>query len=161
MVKSLILIIALLVCATGVFAQTRTRHDAKKNAAKTDSEPAASSEENHGEVVGKLITFADGRTMVVNEAWRQGAEVWYTLGGVTQSLTSEVTKIDPVYAARKKPETTAVNQPTPAKPALEKSLWIYLVGGARFKVDDVNETPAGAWYHRGTVSVFVDKERID
>ena len=159
-VQSLTLIVALLVCATGVFAQTRTRHDAKKNAAKTDSEPAASSEENSGEVVGKRITFADGRTMVVNEAWRQGTEVWYTLGGVTQSLTSEVTKIDPVYAARKKPETTAVNQPTPAKAVPEKSLWIYLVGGARFKVDDVNETAAGAWYHRGTVSVFVDRERI-
>ena len=40
------------------------------------------------------------------------------------------------------------------KPAPEKSLWIYLVGGARFKVDDVNETADGAWYHRGTVSVF-------
>jgi hypothetical protein len=46
------------------------------------------------------------------------------------------------------------------QPASEKSLWIYLVGGARFKVDDVNETAGGAWYHRGTVSVFVDRERI-
>ena len=34
------------------------------------------------------------------------------------------------------------------------------MGGARFKVDDVNETSDGAWYHRGTVSVFVDRERI-
>jgi hypothetical protein len=157
MAQSLILIVALLVFVNGAFAQTRTRHDAKKNA---NSEAGASNEASRGEVVGKRITFADGRTMVVDEAWRQGAEVWFTRGKVTQSLDSEVTKIEPVYAAPKKTESTVVNQPAPAKPAPEKSLWIYLVGGARFKVDDVNETAAGAWYHRGTVSVFVDRERI-
>ena len=132
------LIVALLVCATGAFAQ----------------------EANQGEVVGKRITFADGRTMVVDEAWRQGTVVWFKRGGVTDSLESEVTKIDPIYAAKKATETTAAKQPAPAKPAPEKSLWIHLVGGARFKVDDVNETADGAWYHRGTVSVFVDRERI-
>ena len=153
-------LVVLLVLANGAFAQTRTRHDAKKSAAQANSEAAASNEASRGEVVGKRITFADGRTMVVDEAWRQGTEVWYTRGGVTQSLTSEVTKIDPVYAAPKKPESSVVTQPVAVKPAPEKSLWIHLVGGARFKVDDVNETPAGAWYHRGTVSVFVDRERI-
>jgi hypothetical protein len=150
MVRSLILISALLICATGIFAQTRTRQPETKN---TD-------ETNSGEVVGKRITFADGRTMLVDEAWKQGTVVWYTLGKVTQSLNSEVTKIDPVYAARKPTESTVINQPAPAKAAPEKSLWIHLVGGARFKVDDVNETADGAWYHRGTVSVFVDRARI-
>ena len=113
--KSLILIIALLVCATGAFAQTRTRHEtAKKKAPQADSEAGASNEANQGEVIGKRITFADGRTMVVDEAWRQGLLCGITRGGVTQSLTSEVTKIDPVYAPRKTTESTAVNQPTPA-----------------------------------------------
>ena len=153
MVKSLTVIVALLVCATGAYAQTRTQ----KNAAKASSEAG---EANQGEVIGKRITFADGRTMVVDEAWRQGTVVWFTRGGVTQSLQSEVTKIDPVYAAKKTTESTTATQPVPAKPAPEKSLWIHLVGGARFKVDDVNETAGGAWYHRGTVSVFVDRERI-
>lgn len=156
MFKSLTLIIVLLVCAAGVFAQTR-HGDAKKNAVK---EAGASNEANQGEVVGKRITFADGRTMVVDEAWRQGTVVWYTRGGVTDSLQSEVTKIAPVYAPPKKTESTVATQPVPAKTAPEKSLWIHLVGGARFKVDDVNETADGAWYHRGTVSVFVDRERI-
>ena len=86
--------------------------------------------------------------------------VWFTRGKVTQSLDSEVTKIDPVYAQPKTTASTVLNQPAPAKPAPEKSLWIHLVGGARFKVDDVNETADGAWYHRGTMSVFVDRERI-
>ena len=152
-VQSLTVIAALLVCATGVFAQT----GAQKNAAKANPEAV---EANQGEVTGKRITFADGRTMVVDEAWRQGTVVWFKRGGITDSLESEVTKIEPVYAAKKTTESTTASQPAPAKPAPEKSLWIHLVGGARFKVDDVNETSAGAWYHRGTVSVFVDRERI-
>ena len=152
MVQSFILMVAFFVCAAGAFAQTR--HDKPK---KPD---APANETSGGEVVGKRIIFADGRTMLVDEAWKQGDVVWYKLGKVTQSLNSAVTRIDPVYAARKTPETTAVTQSAPAKPAPEKTLWIYLVGGARFKVDDVNETPAGAWYHRGTVSVFLDRERI-
>ena len=148
-VQSLTLIATLLVCVTGAFAQTRMQQDAVK-----------AGEANQGEVTGKRITFADGRTMVVDEAWRQGTVVWFTRGGITDSLESEVTKIEPVYAVKKTTESTAASQPVPAKPAPEKSLWIHLVGGARFKVDDVNETAAGAWYHRGTVSVFVDRERI-
>ena len=124
------------------------------------SEVSASSEADHGQVVGKRITTADGRIFVVDEAWKQGTVVWYSRGGVTQSLNREVTKIEPVYAPRKTAESTALSQPPPVKPVPEKSVWIYLVGGARFKVDDVNETAAGAWYHRGTVAVFVDRERI-
>ena len=157
MVQAVMLMVALLVCATGTFAQTRpNRPDTKK---KADSEAGALNETD-GEVVGKRITFADGRTMVVDEAWKQGSVVWFKRGGLTQSLESEVTRIDSVYAPLKTKETAVVNQPPPAQPGHEKSLWIHLVGGARFKVDDVNETAAGAWYHRGTVSVFVDRERI-
>ena len=40
-------------------------------------------------------------------------------------------------------------------------IWIYLVGGIRFEVDQVNETATGAWYSRGNISVFVDRERIE
>ena len=95
----------------------------------------------------------------MDDAWKQGTIVWYSRGGVTQSIERDVVKIEPVYAPPKADKSVA-QHPPPPKPAPEKSLWIYLVGGARFKVDDVNETPEGAWYHRGTVSVFVDRERI-
>jgi hypothetical protein len=40
------------------------------------------------------------------------------------------------------------------------SILIYLVGGARVKVDEVNETDGGAWYRRGNLSVFLDREQI-
>jgi LysM repeat protein len=209
MAKSFVLIIALLVCATGTLAQTRARKPgsnsstgasyivekgdtvatiAVKNkvaaadlaslnhlrtnaklrkgqrlllpAPQADSEADALNAADGGPVIGKRITLADGKTMVVDEAWKQGTVVWYTLRGLTQSLDRDVTKIEPVYAPRKTAESRPPSQLSPAKPAQEKSLWIYLVGGARFKVDDVNETAEGAWYHRGTISVFVDRERI-
>lgn len=112
------------------------------------------------QIVGKRIILADGTPLLVDEAWKQGEVVWFSRGGVTQSLDRGVTRIEPVYAARKASESGAVSQPSPVKAAPARSVWIYLVGGARFKVDDVNETPEGAWYHRGTVSVFVDRERI-
>ena len=97
---------------------------------------------------------------MADEAWKQGTIVWYTLRGLNQSLDREVTKIEPVYAPRKTAENTAPSQPAPVKTSAEKTLWIHLVDGARFKVDAVDETAGGAWYHRGTISVFVDRERI-
>jgi hypothetical protein len=165
MVHSLMLTVALLVCATCTLAQTRARKPARHKsmrppAAQVGSEVNAPTEADGGPVVGKRITLADGRTLLVDEAWKQGTVVWYSRGGITQSLDRDVSKIEPVYGPRKTAESTPPSQPAPAKSAPEKSLWIYLVGGARFKVDDVNETAGGAWYHRGTVSVFLDRERI-
>lgn len=150
--QSVVLVAALLVLATGTFAQ---KESPKPVAQQSSAKDQADAEK----VVGKRITLADGRTLLVDEAWKQGTVVWYSRGGVTQSIDRDVVKIEPVYAARKTDEGVA-KQPAPPKPAPEKSIWIYLVGGARFKVDDVNETSEGAWYHRGTVSVFVDRERI-
>jgi soluble lytic murein transglycosylase-like protein len=40
------------------------------------------------------------------------------------------------------------------------AIWIYLNGGARVLVDEVNETTDGAWYKRGNLSMFLDRERI-
>lgn len=157
-VVSTVLLVALFVCASVTFAQKRSR-----NGAKTTSEPGSEATAAHatdgGRVVGKRITLADGRTLVVDEAWKQGDVVWYSLRGVTQSLEN-VSKIEPVYEARKTADSKVSAAPPQPQPAPEKSLWIYLVGGARFKVDDVNETADGAWYHRGSVSAFLDRERI-
>jgi len=155
LVQSLVLIAALPLLATGTFAQKRPHQPV----AQTAAAPSGTDKANIGDVVGKRITLSDGRTLLVDDAWKQGMVVWYSRGGVTQSIERDVVKIEPVYAAKKADESVA-QQPPPPKPAPEKSLWIYLVGGARFKVDDVNETADGAWYHRGSVSVFVDRERI-
>ncbi len=45
--------------------------------------------------------------------------------------------------------------------APERPLWIYLVGGARFEVDEANETAEGVWYKRGNLSIFLERARIE
>jgi hypothetical protein len=39
-------------------------------------------------------------------------------------------------------------------------VWIHLVGGARFRADKVQETRDGAWYSKGNLSIFLERERI-
>jgi soluble lytic murein transglycosylase-like protein len=48
---------------------------------------------------------------------------------------------------------------TPIK--IDEAVWIYLVGGARVEADSANESPAGVWYKRGPLSIFIDKSRVD
>jgi len=130
-----------------------------------DSDVSASNEREGAQTVGKLIKLTDGRTLVVNEAWKQGTVVWYTRGGVTQSLDHGVYSIESIPAPRSDSSArgsssvrTADSRPTYLK---TPSIVIHLFGGARFKVDEVNETSAGAWYSRGTLSVFLARERIE
>ena len=113
---------------------------------------------------GKLIKFVDGGTLHVDNAWWRGEEVWYTRGGVTETSSRKVKSIEPVFVAR----VEATNPATPPPLAAPEnsaetavSTWIYLVGGARFKVDEVNKTPDGAWYQRGNLLSFLESARIE
>lgn len=114
------------------------------------------------QVVGNRIKFVDGSTLDVDEAWKQGTVVWYKRGGVAQSVEREVRTIEPVFASTPNSETVKADRVVPTKPSTTNTpqFWIYLVGGARFKVDEVNETPEGAWYNRGNLSIFLERERI-
>jgi soluble lytic murein transglycosylase-like protein len=114
---------------------------------------------------GKLITFVDGGTMRVDDAWWHGEEVWYQRGAMTQVASQKVKSIEPVFVAQV--ETKAkTGTPPPTLPAekpaaVSTSTWIYLVGGAKFKVDEVKETADGAWYQRANLLSFLDRSRID
>ncbi len=129
-----------------------------------NSNASAKSTKEGAQVVGKQIKLTDGRSLTVDEAWRQGTVVWYTKGGVTQSLDGGVEGIESIFAAGRGAEargsTPVVTTETKTGPVASPSVWIYLVGGARFKVDEVNETSEGAWYSRGNLSVFIERERI-
>lgn len=113
---------------------------------------------------GKLIKFVDGGTLHVDSAWWRGEEVWYSRRGVTEISSRKVKSIEPVFVARVEPSNPATPPPIPAsKNSAEAtvSTWIYLVGGARFKVDEVNKTPDGAWYQRGNLLSFLASARIE
>jgi soluble lytic murein transglycosylase-like protein len=134
----------------------RIRIPAVERSSETDSGAA-----HGGEVVGQRIKFSDGGTLNVDSAWRKADVVWFTRGKVTQSSDRAVKSIDPIYAA---PTKEVVKQSPPQTAESAKTAvttWIYLVGGARVKVDQVNETSDGAWYSRNNLTVFLARERIE
>jgi transglycosylase-like protein with SLT domain len=104
------------------------------------------------------ITLTDGYTFEVDEVWKQGDEIWFRKGGISKALPSSAVKN---FGPKSQPPKPVETKPAaPAAPTTPLAIWIYLDGGARMRVDEVNETTDGAWYRRGNVSMFLDRERI-
>jgi transglycosylase-like protein with SLT domain len=121
------------------------------------------------------LKLTDGSYLVVDEATETPQGIWYRQGTLSNLLPrSKVKKIErttpepaaasiagtkdddhfevtPEVAAEAAPKTGSYDQP----------VWIYLKGGARVEADSASESPAGAWYKRGGMSIFIDRGRID
>ena len=112
-------------------------------------------------VIGQTVTLVDGYTFVVDEVYKQGDELWYRKGNISQRVPQAVKSVKPIYEQpkpeEKKPAATAETTPVKAAPT---AIWIHLVDGAKFRVDQVQEQTDGAWYSRHNVSIFLAKERI-
>jgi len=120
------------------------------------------------------LLLVDGTTLEVDEAWEETEGVWYRRGGVTNLIArARVRKIERGERAKETgqrnsqaatlfDESAATNE-AQRKPSVivAQPLWIYLVGGARFEVDEANETPEGVWYKRGNLSIFLERARIE
>jgi LysM repeat protein len=133
------------------------------------------------EVVGQRIHFADGGTFEVDEVWKQGPDLWYRRGQIAGQLDREVRSVEPVYGSAPataknvaQPTAAVANAPAPGPSALKvveekaapadaaaETIWIYLKGGAKVRAEEVTEAPEGTWYRHGTLSVLLDRERID
>jgi len=121
-------------------------------------------------IIGYTITLVDGYSFDVDEYTKQGDETWVRKGNIQRQIQEPIKSIKPILEQPKaeaaeaaKPVTTATTVNTTAtetKPAAEKPIWIYLVDGAKFRVDQVQEQADGAWYSRHNVSIFLAKERI-
>jgi len=118
------------------------------------------------------LKLADGSYMTVDDAWESPQGVWYRQGGISHLLAKEkVKKIErdtPEAAPVKSnndddhfevPEVVAENRPTSG--TYDKPSWIYLKGGARVEADSATQSPAGVWYKRGPMSIFIDATRVD
>jgi hypothetical protein len=145
-------------------AQSRLKHKPTQvKSEKTAPAAATAATQPEGEIIGKRIKFVDGSSIEVNEVWKQDEEFWYRLRGVTQRIDRPVQSIDAIRAKPKQELAQSVQPParnTEKEASPAQSLWIYLKGGARMKVDDVSETDIGAWYRRGNLSIFIERERI-
>jgi LysM repeat protein len=114
-----------------------------------------------GDIIGKRINFVDGGKLDVDDVWKQNDTTWFRLNGTSQSLERPIRSIENRYKVI--PPQPAPTTATAVAKKVEKAplaTWIYLVDGARLRVDEVREVPDGAWYNRGNVAIFLDKERI-
>ena len=107
------------------------------------------------------ITLTDGYTFEVDEVWKQGEEVWFRKGGISKALqAAAVKKFGPLAVKPAPAKSPSADASAAAKPPAPLAIWIYLNGGARLRVEEVNETADGAWYRSGNISMFLDRERI-
>jgi len=113
-------------------------------------------------IIGYKITLADGYSFDVDEVSKQGDDTWVRQGNVQRQVKGSIKSIKPILEQPKaetaeapKTVTTTVTKSETPNPIL-----IYLVDGAKFRVDQVQEQADGAWYSRHNVSIFLAKERI-
>ena len=125
------------------------------------------------------LKLADGSYMTVDDAWESPQGVWYRRGGLSHLLPKEkVKKIErstpePATAPAattnnnkddddhfEVPEMVAARTPS-NNGVYEQQAWIYLKGGARVEAESATQSPAGVWYKRGAMSIFIDAARVD
>ncbi len=133
------------------------------------------------------LHLIDGTTIEADEAWDDPHGVWYRRGGVTNLIErARVSKIERATrteqgSTQKHAQTArlidasatatdekvaesnvpATNTGGPNESPRQQPVLIYLVGGASFEVDEINETTDGVWYKRASLSIFIEKARIE
>jgi len=126
------------------------------------------------------LKLRDGTYLVVDDAWETGQGIWYRQGGLSHLATKErVQSIErgepappkeptnkfanndgPLYMRPVEKPSTPESTPT-QNGVFDKPAWIHLKGGARVEADSATESAAGVWYMRGSMSIFIDRSRID
>jgi transglycosylase-like protein with SLT domain len=150
----------LLVAVSAAAGQNRSH--AKKNVVNPQPENTKPTGETpEPQVVGKEIRFADGSTVKAEEVWKSGDDYWYRLGGVTQRVGRSVKSIEPIVVTKPAAATSEVGATANSPAAKLDSFWVMLKGGARMKVDEVDETEEGAWCRRENFSFLIARDRID
>jgi soluble lytic murein transglycosylase-like protein len=113
------------------------------------------------------LCMSDGVRISVEEAWESEQGIWYKLSGISQLLPRDRVKSierGPAPDLQQKIQTQAAKVSevnTPQTDPSEQPAWIYLVGGARVEADSATESLAGVWYKRGSLSIFIERSRID
>jgi hypothetical protein len=117
-------------------------------------------------IIGYTVTLIDGYSFDVDEVSKQGDETWVRKGNIQRQIQGPIKSIKPILeqpkaeAAEATKTVTTSTTTTATKSDGPEPIWIYLVDGAKFRVDQVQEQADGAWYNRQNVSIFLPKERI-
>jgi Zn-finger nucleic acid-binding protein len=122
------------------------------------------------------LKLKDGSYMEVDEASETPQGVWYRKGNMSNLLSKDkvkkIERITPPPADAPAPAqstndddhfevTEAVAEKPQTYGTYDQKAWIYLKGGARVEADSASESPAGVWYKRGSMDIFIDRSRID
>lgn len=117
------------------------------------------------------LKLVDGNSIAADEAWESEQGIWYRRGGMSHLISRDRVKtvergdnakpMQDRQAARVVVSDETNGQSEVSQAAEERPVWIYLVGGARVEADRITESVTGAWYRRGSLSVFVERARID
>lgn len=163
-----LLIFVLLLGVGDLYARPRTPHRrSTRKAAKT----IAADEEKQvpeSKPFHVRLMLVDGTRLDVDEAWESAQGIWYKKDGVSYLSTREKVKSiergdmsgpsAPVHVI----DVAKVSRPDiPSSKATSERAWIHLTGGARMEADRIEESAAGVWYQRGSLSIFIDRTRID
>src|SRR6185295_19041094 len=146
--RILLLSLFALLCSGQAFAQTSAKPEEKK------------------EIV--RLKLNDGSYLTVVDAWETPQGVWYKQQGISHLLSKDrVKKIERTTPEEKQEQDDQepVMAETPKPPSqngvYDKPAWIYLKGGARFEADSATESPAGVWYNRGPLAIFIERSRVE
>jgi len=167
-----------LVCMSSINAQTQTKkdkHEGDKPAAgpnvtkeagggsttKDGAGGKAAEAVSESKIIGRRIRFADGSTGEADEVFKLNGELWVRRGTLTERLSRSVSSVETVRAPVRKPPVEAPAAADVANPPAADSIWVVLKGGARMKVDEVNQDTDGAWCRRGNFSVLITSDRIE
>jgi Zn-finger nucleic acid-binding protein len=111
------------------------------------------------------LRLLDGTSIPVDEAWESEQGVWYRQSGMSHLVARDRIKSierPTSLAKQEKVQPITVVATSDASGSLvDQPVWIFLVGGARVEADSATESPEGVWYRRGSLTVFVERARVD
>ena len=171
--RLLLISLVLLICVSGGFAQRRkgSRAHVKKHSRSSLVKPEKSGDVLHDSQV--RLSLIDGSVTMLDGMRENEQGYWYERSGVTYLIPRERVKAidrpqtvkttaEPDSAPDDAPDLAKVTVATLARTLVPaRPVWIHLIGGARVEADSANESTAGVWYTRGSLTVFVERNRIE
>ncbi|MGI8735223.1 MAG: lytic transglycosylase domain-containing protein [Pyrinomonadaceae bacterium] len=161
-IRSFSFVMALTCCAFFVTAH------AKKTSKRMPQVPEPVVEEAMQEEMDKAVVqlkLKDGTRVTVEEAWESEQGIWYRQGGMTHLVARDRVKAIERGSDAKPKAVKPIAKVTEVKESpsetAEQPVWIHLIGGARVEADSANEQASGVWYKRGSLSIFIERSRID
>lgn len=162
-------VLSLTVAVTSARPRKRSAPNIRRShVVKKEKSSKLSSDEFESETVNSKprLKLTDGTEIPVDDAWENAQGVWYKKDGVTYLVErAKVRAIERSAAenpialdqpAAKVVSNNAVNVDPKANP-----VWIHLIGGARVEADQATESADGVWLRRGSLSVFIERARIE